>query len=558
MERLRQIVSQIAARMGVLSVSQRVALGLCAALVAFSLLWLMQWSTAPELVPLVNQEFHFDSLDAAEAALRTNGIPFQIAGTRIFVSPADRHNALRVVHSANALPEGSLFDMSAVIKEANPFQSPEAREYAQNYAMGNELAKIISTYPFVRKASVLINPKSRRRLGVPGDVPTASVAVSLAPGADMAPEMVEGFAKLVAGSVAGLKPHNVNIMDSRTGRSFSVPHPDDALSFDYLGMVKNREAHLLAKIMAQLADIPGVRAQVTVELDTSKRVVQKQSHDEPQPKTESSQSTDSSTAAPAGEPGVQANLGTAISAAGNGQSQTSEETKVENFEPRLRETETVEHLPMATKNVTATVSIPRSFIVGLFAARNPDAESPTDDDPGFTAIREAELTRVRTAVERIVMARDPRDVQVDVYPDMKWTSGGGEWMPPGEALAIGDARADMDAMNMLRDYGPAAGLGTLALLSLFMMMRIVRHSTDAVTSSARTLSAANSGGAEPVLTVGPSTIGQAAVSESFLTGHEVDEKTLRYQELGQEVAKMVEEDPRAAAELLRRWVQESA
>lgn len=555
MERLRQLLSYIGTQMGVLTVSQRVAIGLCAALIAFSLLWLLQWSTAPEMVPVVNHEFTFEALDAAEAAMKSNGIPYTLVGTRLFVRPADRHNALRLLHSADALPEGSLFDMAAVVSDPNPFLAPEAREYAQNYAMGNELAKIIATYPFVRKASVLISPKTKRRLGMPSDVPSASLAVTLAPGQDMTPEIVEGFAKLVSGSVSGLKPHNVYVMDTRSGRSHSVPHPDDTMSFDYLGMVKSREAHLLSKIMTQLADIPGVRAQVTVELETSKRVTQKHVHDPPQPKMESTQSGEQTAGMQATESGVQANLGTAVSGAGGGKSNTTEETVVENFEPKLRETETVEQMPLATKSVGAAVSIPRSFIVGLYAAKHPGEQNPTDDDAKFTALRDEQLARVKSTVEKIVMARNPRDVQVDMYPDMKWTSGG-EWVAgPGGASVAVEERASFDTLGLMKEYGGPAGLGLLALMSLFMMTRIVRRSSEAVTRSRRAASVVSeSAEEEPVLAVGAGTVGQAAVSESFLTGHEVDERTLRYHELGEEVARMVEADPKGAADLIRRWV----
>ena len=131
MERLRRLLAHIGAQLRVLSVSQRVAVGLCAALAAVSVLWLMQWSTQPDMVPLVRHEFGFDDLDAAEAALRSNGIPFQVRGTRIYVPPVSHHNALRLLHGADALPEGSLFDMAAVVAESNPFQSPEARTYAE-------------------------------------------------------------------------------------------------------------------------------------------------------------------------------------------------------------------------------------------------------------------------------------------------------------------------------------------------------------------------------------------------------------------------------------------
>ena len=134
MDRLRQLMSQISAQLGVLSVSQRLAIGLCAALIVGSLLWLMQWSTATEMVPLVTEELTFDDLQTAEDALREGRISFETRGTRVYVRPVDRHNALRLIHSAGALPEGSLFAIRAAIAFQNLFQAPEERRFVQNYA----------------------------------------------------------------------------------------------------------------------------------------------------------------------------------------------------------------------------------------------------------------------------------------------------------------------------------------------------------------------------------------------------------------------------------------
>ncbi len=560
MDRLRQLWSNINAQLSVLTVSNRLTIGLGAAFVAVSLMWLMQWSTAPEMVPVVRQDLSFDELDSAEAALSTEGIPFEVRGSRLYVRSADQHNALRLAAGADALPNGSLMDMEAIVTDANPFQSPEARIYAQNYAKGNELAKIIATSPFVKKASVIVNPVTKRRLGGQTDVPSASVSVSLMPGKDLTIEIVEGFAKLVAGAVGGLKPHNVYITDARTGRSFSVPRPGDAASFDLLGMEKRREEHFTSKILGTLSDIPGVQVAVTVRLDASKRVTTSQEHDTPQPKKEQTKSTDQSSSLRSGEPGVVANTGTAISGGSNGQSNNQEETTTENFEPKLTKTETVEDFPFTTKKVTAAIGIPRSFVVGVFRAQNPEVEGdPKDDDPGFVTVRDAQTERVRAAVERIVMAQDPDDVEVDVYPDMDWTAEGGQWSRgPGGLILAKDGDQAADTVGMVRMYGPQLGLAMLAVASLFMMLRVARRSTDVVAAGRRrSHEQEETLHEETLLSVGPSTVGQAEPSESLLAGREVDPETLRYQELGAEVSKMIVGSPDAAAALVRRWIEDS-
>ena len=557
MDRLRQLVGYISERLSVLSVSQRVAVGLCAALVAGSLLWLLQWSTVPEMVPLVNYEFSYSDLDAAEQALRDNGIPFKTYGTRIAVRPADRHNAVRLLYTAEALPEGSLYDMAAAVADQNPFQSPDARKYAQNYAKGNELAKIIATYPFVTKASVLINSREKRRIGGPSYVPTASVVVTLSAGKELHPEMIDGFGKLVAGAVAGLKPHNVNITDARNGRSYSVPHPDDAPALDYLSMVKKHETHLRTKILNKLADIPGILAMVSVELDTSKRVTQKVKHAAVQPKMESELTSEMTSASVPTEPGVHANLGQALTSASNGASTSTGEAKTEYFEPKLSETETIEQMPFAPKKVTATVSIPRSFLAGIFAARYPDKPVPKDDEPGFVAIHDQQIGRVRASVEKIVMAKDPQDVEVDVYPDMEWSAEGGGWSRVPGGVAAAPEPDTLDPVALARGYGPQVGLLMLAVMSLFMMTRIVRKSSEQLGKSRRGAGqVVDPPDDATILAVGPHAVGQAEVSGSMLAGKEVDAETLRYQEFGEEVSKLVEENPEGAANLLRRWIDD--
>lgn len=561
MVRLGAWLEHIRAQLGVLTVSQRLAIGLCAVVIAGSLLWLVQWSAAPELVPLVAHDFGLEELEAAEQSLKSNGIEHEVlGGTRIYVRPSDRHNALRVVHGANALPEGSLFDMEAVVSDGNSFQSPEARQYAQTYAKGNELAKIIVTSPAVKTASVILNPVTKRRLGRVADIPTASVTVKLASGHEMTHEMVEGFAKLVAGAVGGLKPHNVYITDARTMRSYSVPRPGDAASFDVLSLIKRHEEHYRAKILDKLANIPGVQVAVSVELDTSKKVTQNVKHALPQIKTESTNAVETTAPVEATEPGVQANLGQALTAGSSGSTQSSEETRVENFEPKLTQTETIEQIPFGIKKITAAVGIPRSFIVGVLTAQKPDATAnPPDDDPDYVAVRDGQVSRVKASVQRIAMA-GPEDVEVDVYPDMEWSSDGGVWSRTPGGVALAQNGVDpAGTLGLLRHYGPQAALVALALLSFFMMTRIVRKSAQSVVPRRRR-------GVETPevpevderpLSVGSAAVGQAEVSESMLTGHEVDPETLRFRELGQEVSKLVDNDPEGSAELIRRWISEA-
>lgn len=48
METIRRLLVQISAQLKLLNLSQRVAIGLCAVIVAGSLAWLVTWSSAPD------------------------------------------------------------------------------------------------------------------------------------------------------------------------------------------------------------------------------------------------------------------------------------------------------------------------------------------------------------------------------------------------------------------------------------------------------------------------------------------------------------------------------
>lgn len=553
MDRLRYLISQISTQLGVLTVSQRLAIGLCAALVATSLLWLMQWSATPDLMPLTNYEFSYDELSQAREVLKGEEDKYRIVGKKIYAATTERDRLLLKLSGAGALPEGSLMSLEELVKTTDPFMSPEELQLKENYARGNTIAQMMMAYPFVQQAQVLINPKRIRRLGAQqSDVPTASVSVMLRPGTEMEKPLVETFAKLVSGAVPGLKPCNVNVTDARSGRTFNMPRPEDGAGGDLYEMERKRESDLKNKILDALA-IPGLLLAVSVELDPSMTTKTVYRHDKPQPKSEKTLTDENkSSEVAAAETGVQANMGSALTAAPGGQNSTKEESNTEYFPASLREEERVQAGAWALKSVTASVSIPRSYVVGLYQANNAGGAEPKDED--IKADRDAQIARVKSAVARIINARNPDDVMVDVHPDMTWKQGGPSWTQTPAGVAATEATTVAGTMDMVRGYGPQVGLGVLALASLIMMMRIVRKSAEL--SPIRKFEEPDEQDEEDTLSVGQYPVGEAQLTDSFLTGKEVDEKTMLHQQLSQEVSKMVSEDPRAAADLIKRWIAE--
>lgn len=554
MERLRELLAHISAQLAVLTLSQRIAIGLCAALVAASVFWLLQWSTEPEYVPVVSEQFEHEQLTAGEDALKASGIKFVTRGNRLYVRSAELDNAKRVLFKADVVAGEQLFDMATLMANQNPFQAPEARRTQETYARGNELARIITTSPLIERARVIINPVTKRRLGRESNVPTASVVVTMARGEEVGQGTVDWLAKLVSGAVSGLKPYNVFVSDASSGRAFNVPRPEDAVGLGYLAEVKKRENHLTSKVLDVLAYIPGVRATVSVELDTQRRSAESYIYDKPQPKKEKASETQSNAGGGPAESGMQANLGTALVGNQSGQTSSTEDSETENYPANIKKTERTEDQALSIIKKTATVSIPRSFIVSLYKLKNAEAAEPSDED--LAAEQQAEVARVTKVVQRVVMADDPSDIQVAVVPDLRLDGEGAlGWGDAGVALGVNmDGRAP-SAVELARSYGPQAGLGLLAFMSMIMMMRIVRKSSQMV-KKLGPMGEEIDEGEGGILNVGPTAVGQAAASESVLLGREVDDETVRYAQLGEEVSRMVDDDPEGAADLIRRWVDD--
>ena len=62
MEFIRKTLAQVGQHLSGLTISQRLAIGLCVVLMAVAVVWLLQWSARPEMVPVVFEGFSPDQL----------------------------------------------------------------------------------------------------------------------------------------------------------------------------------------------------------------------------------------------------------------------------------------------------------------------------------------------------------------------------------------------------------------------------------------------------------------------------------------------------------------
>ncbi len=192
---------------------QRVTVGLVAAATVGALLFFGVWSQQVEYDTVFSGLSEQDAA-AVVAKLKEAKVPYELAdgGATVRVPSSSVHE-VRLQLASQGLPQGGgvgfeLFDKTSF----------GLTDFAQklNYqrALEGELARTINQLSAVEQSRVhIVIPKPE--LYTEKEKPaTASVVLKLRPGGQLQGEQIRGICNLVAGSVEGLKPDNVTIIDT--------------------------------------------------------------------------------------------------------------------------------------------------------------------------------------------------------------------------------------------------------------------------------------------------------------------------------------------------------
>ncbi|MDF9409299.1 flagellar M-ring protein FliF [Pelotomaculum isophthalicicum JI] len=275
-------LAMVKERWQALSRNQKIISVLVAAGVLVCFIYLGLIVTRPSYAPLLS------GLDPKEAGaiaekLKTMKIPYQLAdqGQTIKVPESQVYEARIQLASSGVLGgDGKGFELF----DQNKFgQSDFDQQVNYQRALQEELRRTIIHIEGVQDARVhLVLPQKSVFVNDQG-TPTASVALTLKPGAQLKPEQVQGICDLFVGSVEGLKPENIHIIDN-AGNVLSENlklnnNPDVVLTKTTLEQQKLQreyEKELEIRIQQMLAKITGQNnsvAMVTADLDFSKQQV---------------------------------------------------------------------------------------------------------------------------------------------------------------------------------------------------------------------------------------------------------------------------------------------
>jgi len=247
--------------------------------------------------------------------LKSQRIPYTLknGGRNIWV-PADQLYETRLELAANGLPSGG-----GVGFEVFDNQSFALTDYVQkvNYtrALQGELARTITSLEPVESTRVHLAIPEKRLFKDQQKKTTASVIITLVPGRTLSGEQVKGIRHMVAGSIPGLEPENVKVIDSRgmVLESDELEDKEKLLSVDMLAFQQEVEHRMEMRAQALLdktmgADKAMVRVTATIDFAKVEKTEELFDPEEPVIRSEQVSQETNGVAANGGVPGVESNL----------------------------------------------------------------------------------------------------------------------------------------------------------------------------------------------------------------------------------------------------------
>ena len=267
---LNQSIAQMRDLFASMTPAARITAALLLGVIGVSLGYLFQGYAGGSKEYLLNGETLTPrEADRMEAAIAQAGLSdYERQGNRILVPRGQKAAYLAAVADAGALPanlDTLLLDESADI---GMFVDRNTREARMKAAREQLLSMIIRKMDGVEDANVMYDIREPK--GFEKRLITATVSVRPAAGEALTPRRAKMIRAAVAGADRGARSARTwPFLISRTARSSNVASDVSAESFDdpYFQTRTPYEQQMKASIEDLLRQIPGVRVQVTAELD---------------------------------------------------------------------------------------------------------------------------------------------------------------------------------------------------------------------------------------------------------------------------------------------------
>jgi flagellar biosynthesis/type III secretory pathway M-ring protein FliF/YscJ len=526
-----------------LTATQKMLVGSLVAVMVMTLLYWGRYAGNAEMVPVLDQSLSDDEIGRIDMSLEAKGIPHSVVAGKVMVPTDRKMEIVADLMYEQAMPRDSKSAFEEMSAKLNPFSSDTERDAWYNQATQETLSEIIRRFPNVSDAHVIINAKNERR--IENSIPPSATIFITTRGENAGKQLVVAAADGVAGAVSGLTRGRISVIVNGISHHLS----DDTDGFapsDLMEAKQKVEASYEQKIREQFAYIQGLTvtvtcaventttSQLTTKYDAATTVVKPAEEKTHTEETTTSAGTSADTA-------VGANIGASISPvnSGGGTSTTTEENENKNVVfPSSSVTNT--QTPAGKDTVeSAAVGVPRSFIVGIYKEQNPNAKDP--DDGTLQGVADAEVARIKASVKNCIGLKVDDSLSVDIYPD------------PTPVLAMATmASAPSQSLTTVTGHAKEISVGVLAVVSLLMMFSMVRKSAPPPVVVAPEVEES-----PEVLTTAEGVAGEVGGGGTTLDGVELDEDAVRNQQMLEQVTTMVKENPEAAANLVKRWLNRS-
>jgi flagellar biosynthesis/type III secretory pathway M-ring protein FliF/YscJ len=556
---LRNTLELIRGRLTGLSSTAKLLAGSLMVIVAMGLFLVAQWSATVTTVPF---SVTATAYEQAKTYLGNRGVAYVEENGRLMV-PAERHAELLAGFAEQGGGSEAGIDFEAMIGLDSPFDTTRQSETKKLVALQNVLSRTIAGFRNVKNATVFISPKPATPLGASRHVQTASVHVVMRMGG-LTQEQVDAIAAMVAGTQAGLKPENVSVTDGT--QSYRTTFGRAGAAGENLEQSLKIADAVQARLGQILASIEGVRIAVNPQVVTVER---KRTRTEFRdgisvPISESTQTSDTKGATPMREPGTVPNTGMQVMSTPSGAGQSSTERSDLRYLSQIPGTQETEIDPTgyATK-IDVGVAIPWSYFVKVWKLRNPagdGAEAKEPDEAMISAVRDEEVARIKKLVEPLVATDAFEDAKKGVVevswfydfreelPEPSMAANIGEIVLGGGGGGVGGGGISISGGGLIKPIG----LGVLAIVSLFFMFNIAKKAS----MREQLPNAEELAGVPPMLeSDGGDIIGEADEATPALEGMELDDDSLRRQQMLDQLNDLATRDPEELSGILRRWMR---
>ncbi len=271
MDFLNQATGQLRELMLSLTPAARVTALLVVGVMGVSVGYLVQHQGAGTDDYLFNGKFlPGDVVDRAESAIAQAGLEgYERTRNRIKVPSSRKGEFLAAVADGGAMPP----NYHQILEDAlnlSPFANGDTRREKIKAATEQRLSMLVSNMAGVEQAFVMFDVQEAKGLASQG-LATATVSVQPAVGESLDAKRINRIKAAVAGGVVELRPEQVVVTNSGDGSTFGGGDEISEASFDneYYQTRLAFEKNMQHKIESVLRDVPGVRVQVTAELEAT-------------------------------------------------------------------------------------------------------------------------------------------------------------------------------------------------------------------------------------------------------------------------------------------------